>query len=840
MLGLVASLQADERIRIVAANLTSGNAQSYDAGHGGRILQGLQPDVVLVQEFNYLNHTTADLRAWVDANFGASFSYMREPNAGQIPNGVVSRYPILASGKWEDSNVSNRDFAWARIDIPGDRDLWVISVHLLTTSASNRNAEASQILNYITAQGIPAADYVVLGGDFNTVSNTEACIDTLSSYFVTSGSWPVDQAGNGGTNRNRDKPYDRVLADTDLNARKVPVVLGSQSFPNGLVFDSRVYSPLPSPVLESDSAATNMQHMAVVRDFMIPTTSAPAVPAIYSAANASGTAGQTFSYQIAATNTPTTFGASGLPSGLSVNTASGLISGTPAAAGNATVSLSATNASGTGTATLALTIVAAGSGGGGGQPGVELLREDFAALTTGSDTSSSGPSGTSQSTFAPNFPSTAQFFPAGGTVKLGSGSNVGSMTSKVLNLSGSGGAFTVSFKVKGWTAVEGDITVTVTGLIAQTVTYTNTLADGYVTKTLNFTGGTTNSTVTIATTAKRAFIDDVVVASAAIPATPTLATSGTLAAVNTIYGTASSTPTSFSVSGADLTAGILVTPPAGFEVSQTTGGASGYASTQTVGASGTVASTTIYVRLAASTAAGNYVGVVTCSSVSASSATVPVAASTVARRSLVVTAQDRSKPFGEVWSAGTSAFTASGLVSGQTIAAVVLSTVGGTAAYDAAGSYSIFPSNASGGSFTAANYSISYVQGTLTVTAPTFAEWADGLADATPAGDPDGDGMVNLLEYYQGLDPEVSDGLAPQIQFNGAELSFEYRHSKTANGVTGAVEWTTDLAGTAVWSDEEVTDELIETFDLYELRRATVPVTAAETKKFLRLRISQP
>jgi len=35
------------------------------------------------------------------------------------------------------------------------------------------------------------------------------------------------------------------------------------------VFDSRVYTPLSdvAPVLSTDSAATNMQHMAVVRDF---------------------------------------------------------------------------------------------------------------------------------------------------------------------------------------------------------------------------------------------------------------------------------------------------------------------------------------------------------------------------------------------------------------------------------------------------------------------------------------------------------------------------------------------------------------------------------------------
>ena len=46
-----------------------------------------------------------------------------------------------------------------------------------------------------------------------------------------------------------------------------------------------------------------------------------------------------------------------MPAGLSVNTVTGLISGTPTTAGTAPVTLSATNSGGTGTATLTLTIV---------------------------------------------------------------------------------------------------------------------------------------------------------------------------------------------------------------------------------------------------------------------------------------------------------------------------------------------------------------------------------------------------------------------------------------------------------------------------------------------------
>ena len=261
-----------QTIRTVAANITSGNSQTYE-DPGTRILEGLDPDIVMIQEFNVgTSSSTAEVRAWVNTAFGADFSYFRETYNG-IPNGVISRWPIVSSGSWDDTTIGDRGFAWARIDIPGEKNLWVVSVHLKASSAyaSQRQSQAQQLVNYIQAN-VPPDDYLLIGGDCNTYSYTEACLVTLGGIVDVSAPRPVDQAGDPDTNSGRSSPYDWVLAEPELDALETSVQIGSLSFANGLVFDSRVFSPLSlvSPVLSTDSAATNMQHMAIVRAFSVP------------------------------------------------------------------------------------------------------------------------------------------------------------------------------------------------------------------------------------------------------------------------------------------------------------------------------------------------------------------------------------------------------------------------------------------------------------------------------------------------------------------------------------------------------------------------------------------
>ncbi|MGZ3764824.1 MAG: beta strand repeat-containing protein, partial [Mucilaginibacter sp.] len=124
-------------------------------------------------------------------------------------------------------------------------------------------------------------------------------------------------------------------------------------------------------------------------------------------------------------------------------------------------------------------------------------------------------------------------------------------------------------------------------------------------------------------------------ASASAIALPVITTAGSLSVLSTTYGTASSN-TSFTVSGTSMAAGITVTAPAGYEVSTSAVGP--FSNSIVVGAAGTIAATTVYVRLAAASTPATYSGNVSCSSSGgATTKFVATVASTVSKAVLTIT-----------------------------------------------------------------------------------------------------------------------------------------------------------------------------------------------------------
>jgi hypothetical protein len=87
---------------------------------------------------------------------------------------------------------------------------------------------------------------------------------------------------------------------------------------------------------------------------------------------------------------------------------------------------------------------------------------------------------------------------------------------------------------------------------------------------------------------------------------------------------------------------------------------------------------------------------------------------TVSKKSLAITATNQSKTYGSAFTFGGNEFTSSGLQNSETIGSVTLTSTGSAAAA-AVNDYPILPSAATGGTFNAANYTITYINGILTV-----------------------------------------------------------------------------------------------------------------------------
>ena len=188
LFAISASAQSNVTVRVMAANL-NGNSQTLGTPQLN-ILKGLKADIVAMQEFEYTSATTngvntpAAFREMIDATFGTNFVYFREEGYS-LPNGIISRYPIVASGSFDDTEVSNRGFAWAQINLPGTNDLYIVSVHLLTTGSTERNTEATNLKAYIEAN-FPSNAWIVVAGDFNTDSRSEAAVTTFKTFLSDS------------------------------------------------------------------------------------------------------------------------------------------------------------------------------------------------------------------------------------------------------------------------------------------------------------------------------------------------------------------------------------------------------------------------------------------------------------------------------------------------------------------------------------------------------------------------------------------------------------------------------------------------------------------------------
>lgn len=191
-----------------------------------------------------------------------------------------------------------------------------------------------------------------VAGTYNTViSATNSSGTGTRTYKFVVNSQPIPQITSS--------LYQTALRGnsfyTYISATGNPTSYSATGLPAGLSISGNSISGIPSvsgrytiTLGATNGAGTGTA--SFILDVQNPTPTWQTVPVL------NGVTGRPFSYTITANNSPTVFSANSLPTGLTVNTSTGVISGQPLQAGTFSITLGAGNASGTAYANATLVV----------------------------------------------------------------------------------------------------------------------------------------------------------------------------------------------------------------------------------------------------------------------------------------------------------------------------------------------------------------------------------------------------------------------------------------------------------------------------------------------------
>jgi PKD repeat protein len=273
------------------------------------------------------------LRQSFTATGSASLAITTQPASHGASSGSTTTFSVAASGS---STVS---YQWRK----GGINISTANASATTATLFLPNVQAADAATY---------DVAVTNLSGTILSDTVTLTVTTAAPVITNSS--LSSAATVGT------PFNFMITATNS-----PTTYSASPLPAGLTFNpaSGILSGTPTTVGTTvvSLGATNATGTATAT-LTITTTAAAGTPVITSPPSAPGTVGAPFvTYLIAATGQPTSYTATGLPPGLTLNPLTGAITGTPAAAGTFTVTLTATNSVGTTTATLVITVGASGT-----------------------------------------------------------------------------------------------------------------------------------------------------------------------------------------------------------------------------------------------------------------------------------------------------------------------------------------------------------------------------------------------------------------------------------------------------------------------------------------------
>jgi len=421
-----ASLQLTVGALTVTSSLTAtafvGNFFDYQVSFGGGsgtytyAATGLPAGLALDPVFGSITGTPTD-----NGTFAVTLTVTDTSvpaNTGQATL-LLSIGEIEFIGFYSATAIANQPFAFPILEYYGTPPFTYSAIGL--PAGLSINANSGLITGTVTAAGYANVTVTVTDSSDPAVAGQEQLVLYIDSFGMQS---PIYVTGTVGTAFSFLPP---TAGGTP------PYTYTSPSLPAGLALNPNTGAITGTPTTSgtsyisvgvSDSLANSNNSYVVLT--VAPQTPAPTLTGPVAA---SGQVGTFFSYTPTSTNAMS-FGATNLPPGVTLNTTSGVFSGTPTQAGVYVVSLTATNSTASTEESITVTLAAAPS----------------APAYTGSDTPS-GTEGTALN-FTPTYTNAATSFAlTAGTLPTGLGFNTG--TGAITGTPTQVGVFPLSLQATG-------------------------------------------------------------------------------------------------------------------------------------------------------------------------------------------------------------------------------------------------------------------------------------------------------------------------------------------------------------------------------------------------------